>query len=376
MVKKCFFLLDSLSVGGSERKTVRVANKLVERGEHVQLGFLNADSDLRQSIDPRIPVFSGRRKGKFDIFLLKEIRRYIDEQDINIAWGVNLYPLLYLFLATRGFRRKVRVIGSSNITVFRNTYEIRKMRLYAPIIRRLDGFVFGSYRQKSLWENKYRLSGGNLGVIYNGVDTNWFSAAAPGLDRIAARKIYGFDDLDIVIGMVAQFRVEKAHGDLLAACSILSQRDFPVKLLLVGSGGEEVNIRNRAKELGITDKVIFTGQLDDVRPALAAMDIFALTSRSVETFSNAALEAMAMGLPAVLSDLSGASEMVNDRENGSIYTPGDVDALVQALESLLDVETRQNYGRRAREIVEKRFSIETMADQYLQIIWEEYRLPN
>ena len=369
MVNKCFFLLDSLSVGGSERKTIRAANLLVERGMHVHIGFLNATVDLRKTIDSRIPVFSGKRKGKFDVGLLRQIRRYILEQEIDIVWAVNLYPILYLFLATRGMRRKVRVIGSSNITVFRNAYENRKMRLYAPIIRRLDGFVFGSHQQKSLWENKYSLSGGNLSVIHNGVDTNWFSTGAPDMDRIAARNLYGFDESDIVIGMVAQFRVEKAHSDLLAACRVLDRRGIPVRLLLVGCGDEEGNIHKLAEEWEIADKVVFAGQLEDVRPALEAMDIFALTSRAVETFSNAALEAMAMGLPAVLSDLSGASEMVSNEVNGFIYPPGDVEALTASLERLKDKDFRQQCGRRGRGIVVERFSSSVMADQYVRVIW-------
>jgi len=368
-MEKCFFLLDSLGIGGSERKSIRAANLLVERGYPVHVAFLNAKSDLRDMIDPRIPVYVGNRKGKLDLRLLKEIRRYIQDHGIQVTWAVNLYPILYLFFATRGMGGKVRVIGTSNITVFRNSYEQMKMKLYAPVIRRLDGFVFGSHQQQAQWQREYSLYKVGLHVVHNGIDTSWFSAGALDLDRSSARENYGFSDSDIVIGMVAQFRVEKAHEDLVAACRTLRQSGFPVKLLLVGSGNEEDRIHALAAEWGILDAIVFTGQLDDVRPALTAMDIFALTSRAVETFSNAALEAMSMKLPAVLSDLSGASEMISDEVNGFIYPPGDVGALTEALERFMDKDFRQSCGSRAREVVVERFSSSIMADQYVRVIW-------
>ena len=369
MVKKCFFLLDSLSVGGSERKTVRAANLLVDRGRDVHLGFLNATTDLRQAIDPRIHVFSGNRKGKFDVRLLMEIRRYINEHNIDTAWAVNLYPVIYLFLATRCTRRKVRVIGSSNITIFRNAYENRKMRLYAPIIRKLDGFVFGSHQQKTAWEKKYKLFGRNLSVIHNGVDTSLFSTGVSDVDRVTSRNLYGFDETDIVIGMVAQFRVEKAHSDLLAACRMLCQQGAPIKLLLVGGGDEKESIRNLAEEWNIADKVVFAGQLDDVRPALVAMDIFALTSRSVETFSNAALEAMSMCLPAILSNIGGAEEMVEHGVNGYVYPPADIDELTACIKKLIDKAVLKELSFAARKRVVEKFSSNIMADQSESIIY-------
>ena len=83
------------------------------------------------------------------------------------------------------------------------------------------------------------------------------------------------------------------------------------------------------------------------------------------------VEAMAMGLPVVLSDLSGASEMISSEGNGFLYPPGDVAALTTALENLMDAEARQNCGRISRNNVEQRFSLSHMTDRYAEIIWDE-----
>ena len=72
------------------------------------------------------------------------------------------------------------------------------------------------------------------------------------------------------------------------------------------------------RELEVADRVSFIGELDDVRPVLTALDVFVLPSTAVESFSNAALEAMAIGRPVILSDIGGAREMIDDGVEGYV----------------------------------------------------------
>ncbi|MDQ3776329.1 MAG: glycosyltransferase [Pseudomonadota bacterium] len=102
-----------------------------------------------------------------------------------------------------------------------------------------------------------------------------------------------------------------------------------------------------------------------MRPALLAMDVFVLTSKAVETFSNAALEAMAMARPVVLSDVGGAREMVSEGKNGYVYPKGDVERLAQILKLIHDrPHLRQALGDVGRVMVEERFSFSQMVDEY------------
>jgi glycosyltransferase involved in cell wall biosynthesis len=101
-----------------------------------------------------------------------------------------------------------------------------------------------------------------------------------------------------------------------------------------------------------------------VRPLLAASDVVALPSTSVETFSLAALEAMALGRPVVLSDIGGAAEMVRPEENGFLFPAHDTPALVAALGALADPAARERMGAAARTTVEARFSERAMVDRY------------
>lgn len=368
-VESCLFVLDTLGVGGSERKIIFVANKLAENGYRVHLAFLNLNTDISDTINSSIGVKNLDRKGKFDIKAVKEIKRYIQNNGIKVIWSVNLYPMIYAYLATRG-DPDVRFIGSSNITKFRNNYERLKMFIYVPIIWRLDVFVFGSERQKIEWQRIYPLRKTECVTIHNGVDTRKFSLASMNPQKLLARRQLRLTEHSLVIVMVAQFRVEKAHEDLLSAVKASIDQRRNIQVLLVGGGELEGAIRAMTSDLGISDRVVFAGVLDDVRPALLAADVFALTSWS-ETFSNAALEAMAMEVPVILSDTGGAGEMVEEGVNGFLYPPGNIRSLVSRIDAMLDAGQRRKMGREARRIVEERFSSESMVKKYSDIIARE-----
>jgi len=107
-----------------------------------------------------------------------------------------------------------------------------------------------------------------------------------------------------------------------------------------------------------------------VRPFVTAADVMVLCSIAVETFSLAALEAMAMGKPVVHAELGGAAEMIVPGDNGLLFPVGDTAALVAALARLADRALAARMGRRARELAESMFSEAVMVDRYEQLLRE------
>jgi glycosyltransferase involved in cell wall biosynthesis len=118
----------------------------------------------------------------------------------------------------------------------------------------------------------------------------------------------------------------------------------------------------------VAHALVITGFQNDVRPFIAAADIVVLCSTSVETLSLAALEAMALCRPIVLSDIGGAAEMITPGANGYLFRAGDTAALIQQLALLANRSERVRMGRRAREKVETVFSEEKMIDRYDQTL--------
>ena len=361
------FLLNTLAVGGSERKIVRLVNILHKRGEKVIIAYLNKPETLRPEVMDGIPTIMLDRKGKYDWRVAGRIVDLITEYQIVDIICISLQPLLNAFLATHRLRQK-----ELNLAVCINTTDIfgirqkLTMQLYTPLMRRVKKIVFGCNYQRIMWTDRFNLNPEYSTVIYNGVDTRHFTVQLENKDDLDIMTKINRRDGEIIIGMIAKMRPEKSYVDALSAIRRLLDEQIPVKFVVVGDGPEYVNIKKLIDEASLSDNVILLGQLTDVRPVLAVLDIFILTSIAVETFSNAALEAMSMGKPVILSDIGGAAELLGD--TGKLYPAGDVDKLVECIKAFIfNQEDRMEAGNRGRSRVVDNFSMDKMADDYVNL---------
>lgn len=358
------FLLNSLTIGGSERKTVNIANYLASAGNRIHIAYLCKPETLIGHVDDDVSVLYLDRKGKLDRSVPRKLRNYWINNNISAVWCVNQYPALYAYLAARQSKIRPRLIASTNTTTFNTTYERLQMLVYAPLFRRFDTLVFGTESQQQLWTDTFSLAGVDSRVIYNGVDTAFYKPVDAAGSGAAAREKLNIGANVLCLGCIAQFRPEKAHADLVRALEAILAQGIACQLLLVGEGRTRPEIQQLVAAKGLQERVTFLGPQHDVREALAAMDIFVLASTSVETFSNAALEAMAMQKAVVLSRIGGAAEMIGEGENGILYEAGNVEELVAAVKLLSDSTTRDRYARNARARVCDLFTLERMARAY------------
>jgi glycosyltransferase involved in cell wall biosynthesis len=366
------FILDSLTaIGGSERKAVRIVNALAKRDHKIHLAYLNSPDTLKSEIDNRVKVTYLGRRGKFDWEVLQRLRLNVVEDDVKFLFCMNLYPALY-GLITRSlmgysrFRCHV-LINKHN---FVPKIEELKMVVYMPVLQTASKIVFGCQSQQSRWTKRYFLNSRRCSYIYNGVDCSWFSPEPYKKKRVGVRQTLGFLPNDIVVANVAAFLPKKSQSDLIVACARLAEMGYPVRLALAGDGPERTTLSRVADEMGFSDRTHFLGQVLDIRPLLSACDIFSLSSVA-ENFSNAALEAMSMEKPVVLSDVGGAAEMVKEGENGFLFPPSDIATLTSKLKLLFDdTSCRQRMGREARKIAVERFSFSNMIDEYERLMTE------
>jgi glycosyltransferase involved in cell wall biosynthesis len=223
--------------------------------------------------------------------------------------------------------------------------------------------VYVSEKQREYWRSK-GLAGKADSVIHNGVDLERFRDRSDSSQREALRAQCGFSASDLLIGICAALRPEKAHRDLLLALARLRERGISSKALMVGDGPERAAIERTIAALNLSGSTFITGFKDDVRPYLAICDVVVLTSHAIETFSIAALEAMAMGKPLVLTRIGGAEEQVISGKNGFLYEPGDIEALTDKLAALQLASTRERLGAASRERVASLFSERRMTQQF------------
>jgi glycosyltransferase involved in cell wall biosynthesis len=151
---------------------------------------------------------------------------------------------------------------------------------------------------------------------------------------VAKRRGLGLAAGGKVIACVARLVERKRQSDLLTAAAAVRSRIPGIAVLLVGEGPDEANLRRRALELGIEDRVFFAGQRDDVPDLLRASDALCLASRR-EGVPRAVMEAMAAGIPVVATDVVGTREVVRHEETGMLVPFADPSALATALERVL-----------------------------------------
>jgi glycosyltransferase involved in cell wall biosynthesis len=364
-------LLNSLMIGGSERKIVRIANALRRAGDDIHLAYLNNPCTLLGDLDPDLPAVHLSRSGKFSLPALGRLRRYVLEQRISHVACVNLYPLLYAQAVAWQLGKRAPVISALiNTTDFLTRKDERQMMLYAPLLRRAGLLVFGCRLQQELWSGRYGLPMANSRVIYNGVDQAHFNPAAVAETREELRRRYGFPQEAFIAVTVGQLRREKQQTDLIRAVATLVTRGRPIHALLVGEGVERSAIERCISDLGVRDRVHLVGPVDDVRPLLKIADAFVLTSTAVETFSNATLEAMAMGMPIILSRIGGAAEMVQAGNNGFLYSPGSVAELAEHIAAFAgDDALTKKVGAAAAARVQDSFGFTRMLDEYRSLLF-------
>lgn len=170
-----------------------------------------------------------------------------------------------------------------------------------------------------------------LHVIYNGVDLDEFVPELRLAHRAAMRRRLGIPDEATVFLHVGSGFARKGVATLIDALARLPDRD--ARLLVVGRDRAERAMARRAAGLGVGERVHFAGGQSDVRPWYGTADVFVLATL-YDPFPNAALEALASGLPSIVSRQCGAAELIREAVNGYVIDPLDADALASAMDKI------------------------------------------
>lgn len=353
------FLLSSLGVGGSEARTVALAAALAQQGQPIIVAWLGGPESLADRLHPTVEQLRLERRGRFSWSALRRLRTLVAQRRVGTIVAVNLYPTLYARACTLLSRRPPRLLATLNTTELTGRRERLLLALYREVLRGFDGLVFGAEYQRALWRRHYRIGrAAHSVVIYNGIDAERFLRPVAPLPLPAT-----WHAGRLVAGTIGQLRPEKGQLTLLRALALLRDRGLQIGLLIVGAGPERTALEKEIARLALADRAHLTGQLRDVRPCLAAMDLFVLPSRS-ETFSNAALEAMASGLPVICTSVGGMPEMLR-HGGGLLVPPENPEALAGCIAELAaDAALRMRLAAEARRAVARHFTWEAMVQQY------------
>jgi glycosyltransferase involved in cell wall biosynthesis len=231
-----------------------------------------------------------------------------------------------------------------------------------PIERRLapevDGVIAVAKGQIPFLVEDKGFDPARIRVVYNGIDLSQWSPRPRDAALLAE---LGIPENAPVVGILAMLRPEKDHVTFLEAARLVRKKVPEARFLLVGDGSERAKLEALAEKLGLAGRVVFAGRRADVARVLSVFDVSVLSSVTVETFPMAFLEAMAMARPLVATKVGGVAEMIDEGGNGHVVPLRDPEALATALLDVVQDRARaQAMGRRSREIVEQRFSMDRM----------------
>ncbi len=195
-------------------------------------------------------------------------------------------------------------------------------------------------------------------TIHSAVDSDKFS---PGRQRNLLSKRFDVPEDALVVAVVAQLIERKGHRYLFEIVPRLLETFPSLRIVVLGKGGMESQLKQDVAQRGLTENIIFAGFHPDIENILPHVDIVAHPAL-MEGLGVALLQASACAVPIVGAAAGGIPEIVRHEHNGLLVPPADSEALYEALATLLaDADLRALYGKNGRALVESDFSIAQMA---------------
>jgi glycosyltransferase involved in cell wall biosynthesis len=232
---------------------------------------------------------------------------------------------------------------------------------------RLSGFVDAVIVNSEVGRSVHRAWGyhnARMIVIPNGFNIDHLKPDPSA--RGSVRAELGVRQDTLLIGLIARYHPRKDHASFLNAAALLCRREPLVHYLLAGDGValENSELSHLVRENGLERHIHLLGRRRDIPRLTAALDIATSSSAFGEGFSNAVGEAMACGVPCVVTDVGDAADIVGD--TGSVVPAGNPEALARGLADMMDLgpDGRKALGQRARQRVEARFSQARMVEAY------------
>lgn len=364
---KILVLLNDLDIGGAQNYTISLMNEFVKLGHSINLRVLSENILLKNRLNSDIDVQTWIRKHKFDLRVLKRIRQEITTG--NYDGVISSYPL-YNKIACLGLIKKPITLYPVHSTVDPDVKSFLINFLMFRLKSKNEIYVTSIDNQTSYLRKRHFLSSRYFIQIFNGIDTAKFATIPEGFSRKKFLCELGVPENNKIILMVAGYREEKRHVDALNSFKLLRENMKNVTLICVGDNRIENrdNLQKYISKNNIEDvKLLIASEAGDVKKYYWSADIFTLTSNKVETFPISVLEAMACGIPCIITETGGAKDIIKHQKLGKVVPVENIKAIAYAWKQVLlnqhssDKEFIKNY-------VQENFKLKTSAEQYINLI--------
>lgn len=361
-MKTILHVIDSNEPGGAETIFVELADRLRRKG-YRSLAVVPGNGWAYQELLRRgiSPIVMGAR-GSFNLKLLRELIQLIRRERVSVIQSHLLGSNVYCGLA--GFLTNTPVVATFHGMVdISPTERFRKLKFMAMELG-VKAYVAVSKRLQDEIDKKGLLNLTKTHVIYNGIDTSRYGKSS----AKDLRQQLGLDSNATLIGSLGNLHPAKGYDYLVRAAQNITNEHPNAHFVIAGEAksGLMEELNQLTKSVGVSGNVHFIGFVTDSAKFLSQLDIFLLPSVS-EGFSIVTLEALAAGLPAVITRCGGPEEIVGDDRSAILIEAQNEAAIAQALTEVLgNPECRFQLTQDAVLTV-KRFSLESTIDAYVTL---------
>lgn len=359
MVNQILHVCGSMGIGGLQRALYQLIREQRNAGLNADLLVSSLPSYYAsKSAEAGARIFLIRQKSGVDLSVKKKFYQIVKEYDYKIIHFHAPNPAL-MYISSKLNQIRLYYTHRSGA----HKYPLKRMLAY-----KISGFfikksfygVSGNTEHAKLSASKlFHIPADKIMVTYNGLD---FSLLKPTRSKAEVLAELGETKNNIVrIGTASNIRSLKRIDYLLQ--SIMDIRHLKIHCYVIGDGPERQNLETMSCDLGISDLVSFTGKKENIGDYLQILDIFILPSNSQESFGNAAVEAMGMGIPTiVMRDGGGLVEHIV-KDSGFIAEHArDITVLLQKL--IQSKKLRRSVGEKGKVYVREKYSVENMVKSY------------
>ncbi len=340
--------LQDLEFGGTQRYAVHLLKHLNRDLFNVELWVLRGGEDM-------LPM--AQSSGAPVKYLSRN--SWVSPRALwNFFWKLKGQKpdVLYTMTAVPNIWGRIFAAATTDSTVIASWRRTQEQQFESLLWRLTDRLICNANASKAHVVKRHDVDPKRVAVVPNGVDASYFTPDSSCRDP---------KPTVVFIGRLVR---QKDPFTLIEAFRLLRKLVADARLIMIGHGYLDAKIQQKVAASGLAEHIEVVPGAKDVRPFLRRGWLFTLTSIS-EGFPNVIIEAMSCGLPIVATSVGGVPEIIEHGVNGLLVQPRSPELLAQSMaQLLLDDETRNLMGRRAREIAIERFPVEHMVRMTEEII--------
>ncbi|PWT76531.1 MAG: group 1 glycosyl transferase [Chloroflexi bacterium] len=360
MTMKIMFLIRSLGHGGAERQLVNLAQALRKLGHGVTVVTFYSGEWLEKELsDAGVPVWTLGKHGRWDIVstaikLVRLVHKY--RPDILHSYLSTANLLALLPKACCPSLKLVWGVRASNVDFDCYDWFTRLSFQCECLLSKVADLIIANSHTGRDYHLAHGFPGKKMILIHNGINTDRFKRDEEAGKRL--RREWGIEERETLIGHVGRLDPMKDHPTFLKAAALVAQHRKGIRFVCVGEGPERYReeLHSLANKLGLAGRLIWAGTRRDMPAVYSALDVAVSSSRWGEGLPNVVAEAMACGVPCVVTDVGDSAFLVG--EFGIVVKAGDPTLLAQGINVALTSAFKKS-STPLRDRVLNNFSVAT-----------------